>query len=163
MMKRFLIAVAAVLLSSSIVTSVTAEECGGNCHNFITAASSGSWVTTSSGGFVHDSSVVCDIVVQFDYDSAMLTADGEQALLDNIDILVHSGAVGFANSGFASVEGAASYNLGLSERRAAAVYKFLENNGVNMSLITPVVGYGETSQMGESLEDNRIVILSFNG
>ena len=30
MMKRFLIAVAAVLLSSSIVTSVTAEECGGN-------------------------------------------------------------------------------------------------------------------------------------
>ena len=118
---------------------------------------------SASGGYVHDSSLVYDIVIDFALDSAVLTPKGQQTFLDNIDILVHSGSVGFANSGFASVEGAASYNLGLSERRAAAVYKFLENNGVNMSLITPVVGYGETSQMGESLEDNRIVILSFNG
>lgn len=163
MMKRFLIAVAAVLLSSSIMTSVTAEECGGNCHNFVTAASSGSWVTTSSGGFVHDSSVVCDIAVQFDYDSAMLTADGEQALLDNIDILVHSGAVGFANSGFASIEGSEAYNLALSERRAMTVYTFLEANGVDMDLITPVKGFGETEAFGSGLEENRVVVLSFNG
>ena len=163
MMKRFLIAVAAVLLSSSIVTSVTADECGGNCHNFVTAASSGSWVTTSSGGFVHGSSVVCDIVVQCDYDSAMLTADGAQALLDNIDILVHSGAVGFANTGFASVDGPEDYNQTLSEERAATVYEFLVANGVDMDMITPVSGAGESEAWSDTLEGNRVVVLSFNG
>ena len=107
--------------------------------------------------------MVCDIVVQFDYDSAMLTADGEQALLDNIDILVHSGAVGFANSGFASIEGSEAYNLALSERRAMTVYNFLEANGVDMDLITPVKGFGETEAFGSGLEENRVVVLSFNG
>ena len=161
-MKRLLIA-AAVLATGAMATSAVADDCLGNCHNFVTIASTGEWMKSASGGYVHDSSLVYDIVIDFALDSAVLTPKCQQTLLDNIDILVHSGSVGFANSGFASVEGAASYNLGLSERRAAAVYKFLENNGVNMSLITPVVGYGETSQMGESLEDNRIVILSFNG
>jgi outer membrane protein OmpA-like peptidoglycan-associated protein len=163
MMKRFLIAVAAVLFSSSVVTSATADDCGGNCHNFVTAASSGSWVTTSSGGFVQDSSVVCDILVQFEYDSALLTSDGKQSLLDNMDIIVHSGAVGFSNSGFASIEGSEDYNLALSERRAMTVYNFLEANGVDMKLITPVKGFGETEEHGAGLEANRVVVLSFNG
>ena len=161
-MKRLLIA-AAVLASGGMTSSAAADGCLGNCHNFVTIASTGGWMKSASGGFVHDSSLVYDIVIEFAFDSADLTAKGEQTLLDNIDILVHSGAVGFANSGFASVEGATSYNLSLSERRAAAVYNFLESSGLDMDLITPVVGYGETDQMGETLEENRIVVLSFNG
>ena len=74
-----------------------------------------------------------------------------------------SGAVGFSNSGFASVEGDEDYNLALSERRAATVYHFLEDNGIDMNLITPVHGFGETDSMGSELSDNRVVILSFNG
>lgn len=161
-MKRLLIA-AAVLASGGITSHAAADGCLGNCHNFVTIASTGEWMKSASGGFVHDSSLVYDIVIEFAYDSAQLTTKGQQALIDNMDILMHSGGIGFANSGFASVEGAESYNLSLSERRAAAVYTFLESNGMDMSLITPVVGYGETDKMGERLEDNRIVVLSFNG
>lgn len=162
-MKRFLIAIATTLASFGAVTTASADECLGNCHNFVTTLMSGTWVHTASGGYVHDSSAVCDIVVQFAYDSAELSEEGAQTLLDNLDILMYSGAVGFANSGFASVEGDEDYNLTLSEERAATVYHFLEDNGVNMSLITPVHGFGETDDMGDALEDNRIVILSFNG
>ena len=162
-MKRFLIAIAATLTSFGAVTNASAQECLGNCHNFVTTIMSGTWVNTATGGYVHDSSAVCDIVVQFHYDSAELSDEGEQTLLDNLDILMYSGAVGFSNSGFASVEGDENYNLALSERRAATVYHFLEDNGIDMNLITPVHGFGETDSMGSELSDNRVVILSFNG
>lgn len=162
-MKRFLIAIAATVVSFGAVTNASAQECLGNCHNFVTTIMSGTWVRTESGGYVHDSSAVCDIIVQFEYDSAELSSEGAQTLLDNLDILMYSGSVGFSNSGFASVEGEENYNLTLSERRAATVYHFLEDNGVDMSLISPVHGFGETDSMGGNLEDNRVVILSFNG
>ena len=84
-------------------------------------------------------------------------------LLDNLDIIMHSGAVGFANTGYASVDGPEDYNQTLSEERAATVYEFLVANGVDMDLVTPVSGAGESEAWSDTLEGNRVVVLSFNG
>jgi outer membrane protein OmpA-like peptidoglycan-associated protein len=162
-MKHILIAVSALVASLVTAGVASADDCKGNCHNFVTTALSGTWVRTASGGYVHDSSAVCDIVINFEYDSDHLTAEAQQTLIDNLDIVMYSGGVGFSDTGYASVEGSAEYNQNLSERRAAAVYHFLMDNGVDMDLITPVSGAGETDVWGPDLEDNRIVILSFNG
>jgi len=161
-MKRLLIA-ASALLASMATAGVASAECQGNCHNFVTSASMGTWVKTATGGYVHDSSAVCDIVVGFEIACAELTPEGEQTLLDNLDIIMYSGAVGFADTGYASVDGDAEYNQTLSEERAATVYQFLMDQGVDMDLITPVSGAGETNMNGADLEANRVVVLSFNG
>ena len=112
---------------------------------------------------MHDKSAVCDIMVHFEIACADLTEEGEQVLLDNLDIIMHSGAVGFANTGFASVDGPEDYNQTLSEERAATVYEFLVANGVDMDMVTPVSGAGETEAWSDTLEGNRVVVLSFNG
>ena len=161
-MKRWIIAASALVFSFA-TAGVASAECKGNCHNFVTAALSGSWVRTASGGYVHDKSAVCDIMVHFEIACADLTEEGEQVLLYNLDIIMHSGAVGFANTGFASVDGPEDYNQTLSEERAATVYEFLVANGVDMDMVAPVSGGGETEAWSDTLEGNRVVVLSFNG
>ena len=87
-MKRWIIAASALVFSFA-TAGVASAECKGNCHNFVTAALSGSWVRTASGGYVHDKSAVCDIMVHFEIACADLTEEGEQVLLDNLDIIMH--------------------------------------------------------------------------
>jgi outer membrane protein OmpA-like peptidoglycan-associated protein len=65
--------------------------------------------------------------------------------------------------GYASVEGAAAYNLGLSCRRALAVRHELSLRGVPMGMITPVA-HGETIEFdAKTLPPNRRAIISSAG
>ena len=161
-MKRLLTA-ASLSLLSLIFAGVGSADARGNCHNFLTSAGTGAWIKTASGGYVHDGSTVCDLTIGFEAGSAELTAAGTKTLLDNLDIIRYSGAAGFSDIGFASVEGEEEDNQTLSDERAEAVQQFLVDNGVDMDLIYPVFGLGETEDFGADHESNRVVILSFNG
>lgn len=61
--------------------------------------------------------------------------------------------------GYASVEGNEQYNKDLSLKRAEAVKKVLVENGVNPDMIE-IFGFGATSQFGNALAANRIVIVA---
>ena len=162
-MKRLSTALALSLIALSGTTALSHADNKGNCHNMVTSAGTSAWVKTATGGYVHDASSVCNIVVGFEADSAILTPEAAQTLLNNRDILRHAGAVGFSSIGFASVEGDEDDNLDLSQERAEAVKAFLISLSVDEGMIYPVFGLGETEDYGPEPESNRIVILSFNG
>lgn len=163
-MKRLSTALALFLTVLLSTTGTSVAENRGNCHNFVTTAgASGSWIMTASGGYVHDSSTVCNLVVSFEDNSAIMSVDGAQVLLENRDILRHAGAEGFSVIGFASTDGDEEANQALSEQRAEAVKAFLISLSIDADLPYPVFGLGETEDYGPQPEDNRIVILSFNG
>ena len=161
-MKRLMI-VASLAIVSLASAGVGSADSSGNCHNFLAQAGSGAWLKTASGGYVHDSSSVCDLSIGFEASSAELTEAGTQTLLDNLDVIRYSGAAGFSDMGFASVEGEEDDNQTLSEERAEAVQQFLVDHGVDRDLVYPVFGLGETEDFGADHESNRVVILSFNG
>lgn len=62
-------------------------------------------------------------------------------------------------TGYASEEGTEDYNLNLSTRRAAALRDLLIKEGVNPAQLQ-VVGAGETTQFGNELDLNRVVVTS---
>lgn len=64
-------------------------------------------------------------------------------------------------TGYASVEGAESYNKSLSERRAVAVRDYIVRKGVNPDNVK-VVANGATDQFGTDVRDyNRVVVVTF--
>jgi len=80
--------------------------------------------------------------VNFDLDSSALTASTKSALDDNIRILREEGAITVEIQGHCDERGTTGYNMGLGDRRAAAVKKYLVAGGVPSSRIS-VVSYGE--------------------
>jgi len=80
--------------------------------------------------------------VNFEYDSAELTAEA-QGILDGVaDSLISSGETkDLEVQGHTSSEGSTKYNQGLSERRAQSVVDYLKDKGVTNNLYPK--GYGE--------------------
>ena len=100
--------------------------------------------------------------IQFEYDTARLTPDAEVALREVAAFLQeHRELLLVRVDGFASAEGAADYNLALSEERAQAVVAFLVAQGVDAERLT-ARGLGEVGQDGAEsvLAPNRRVELS---
>ncbi len=64
-------------------------------------------------------------------------------------------------TGYASLEGAETYNMQLSEYRAKAVYDALVERGVEPNRLTTVAG-GATDKFGALYELNRTVVVSVN-
>lgn len=86
-----------------------------------------------------------DMLVNFDLDSAVLAPDAQaklsefaKALKDN-RLKAHT----FVVEGHTDASGSATYNDGLSERRAQSVTAFLLSNGIEPSRIS-AIGVGET-------------------
>ena len=100
--------------------------------------------------------------IQFEYDTANLTPDARAALREVAAFLqAHTELLLVRIDGYASAEGAADYNLALSQRRAQAVVDFLVGQGVAAGRLT-ARGLGEVGQEGTEtvLAPNRKVELS---
>jgi len=85
-----------------------------------------------------------DMLINFDLDSANLTNQAQQNL-DEFAKALHNDQLSsarFVVEGYTDARGTEQYNLGLSERRAEAVTKFLYERGVSAEKVT-AVGMGE--------------------
>lgn len=86
-----------------------------------------------------------DMLINFDLDSANLTPQAKQNLEEFAKALANDqlSSARFVVEGYTDARGTEKYNLGLSERRAEAVTKFLLENGVSQQKVT-AMGMGES-------------------
>jgi peptidoglycan-associated lipoprotein len=80
--------------------------------------------------------------VYFDFDRSEIRADSIPVLRVHANFLINNNTVGISIQGHCDERGSREYNIGLGERRAEAVKRFLEAQGVNPSQIL-TVSYGE--------------------
>ena len=80
--------------------------------------------------------------VLFDVDSSSLRSVSRDTLSEMADVFARYPDTNILVEGHADSTGAATYNQGLSERRAVSVRNYLMSNGVSSNRIT-AVGYGE--------------------
>jgi peptidoglycan-associated lipoprotein len=81
--------------------------------------------------------------VQFDFDSANLSADAQKVLTGIANYILRSGDVGSITvEGHCDERGTREYNLALGDRRAVAVKRFLVGLGVDASKIN-TISYGK--------------------
>ncbi|MFZ6010237.1 MAG: OmpA family protein [Bacteroidota bacterium] len=81
--------------------------------------------------------------VFFDFDKSVLKAESFPELNRIITVLMEKAGIQIEIAGHADATGPEQYNLGLSERRAKAVAKYLTDKGVGKDRIT-VVFFGES-------------------
>lgn len=81
--------------------------------------------------------------IEFEVNSAVITAAGQAELQKAIDFFTSNPGVGARIDGHTDTDGNDALNLDLSERRAEAVKQFLVGNGVDGERLT-TLGFGET-------------------
>jgi peptidoglycan-associated lipoprotein len=81
-------------------------------------------------------------VVYFDYNSSLLTLEGEAIVQAHASYLASSPGVQIILEGHADERGTREYNLALGEDRAKSVSNIMEALGVNTSRVQ-IVSYGE--------------------
>jgi OOP family OmpA-OmpF porin len=87
--------------------------------------------------------------VNFEFDSAKLTADSTATLDGAVKILKRNAKLKVEIAGHTDSQGDADYNQGLSERRAQAVADYLIAHGANGANIS-VKGYGESQPVADN-------------
>lgn len=87
-----------------------------------------------------------DMLINFDLNSADLTPDARAKLAEFAKALQDNRlkSHAFMVEGYTDASGGATYNEGLSQRRAQSVTAFLLSNGINSSRVT-AVGMGESN------------------
>jgi len=98
--------------------------------------------------------------VMFDFDSDVIRDDQIPNISNVAEIMKDNSDVVLKLEGYASIEGAKKYNLGLSERRAKSVKNTLVDFGISSDRIS-TIGMGETTQFGEELSLNRRVLILY--
>lgn len=95
-----------------------------------------------------------DMLINFDLDSANLTEQARENLDEFAKALNNSqlSSARFVVEGYTDGRGTETYNLGLSERRADAVTKFLYERGIAQDKVT-AVGMGEANPRVPDLMD----------
>ncbi|MGD0073514.1 MAG: OmpA family protein [Candidatus Binataceae bacterium] len=81
--------------------------------------------------------------VHFDFNKSKIRSDAEPILDEAADILKQNANVSVEVNGYCDAIGSEAYNMKLSERRAAAVVKYLETKGIPGDRLEPH-GYGKT-------------------
>lgn len=81
-------------------------------------------------------------VIYFDFDQSEIRAEFFDVLRAHADYLSNNAGVNMIIEGHADERGSREYNIGLGERRAQAVLRFLEAQGVNPSQLS-TLSYGE--------------------
>lgn len=92
--------------------------------------------------------------VFFDLDKSEVREDAKPALQKNADWLKKWGSVAITLEGHCDARGSAEYNLGLGNRRAAAVKTYLVNLGVPAGRITVVSKGKEQPFCSEDQEES---------
>ena len=87
--------------------------------------------------------------VNFEFDSAKLTADSTTSLGEAAEIMKRHSDLKIEIAGHTDSVGNDDYNMGLSKRRAQAVTDYLIANGANAANIF-VKGYGETDPVADN-------------
>ncbi|MFW0776481.1 MAG: peptidoglycan-associated lipoprotein Pal [Rickettsiales bacterium] len=80
--------------------------------------------------------------VFFDYDSSVITMEGQQTLERQAEWLKQYGDMNVTVEGHCDERGTREYNLALGERRASAVKKYLMGLGIAASRIS-TISYGK--------------------
>lgn len=91
--------------------------------------------------------------VQFEYNSAKLTADAERRLDNVVNALQGSEDINVRIEGHTDSRGNAAYNLKLSQERADSVKSYLVKHGIDASRLE-TKGYGETRPVAPNSKPN---------
>ena len=102
--------------------------------------------------------------ILFDYDKATIRQESYSALQSMVDIMNEYSTANFHIEGHTDSRGSDSYNLSLSQRRAASVKSYLESKGISSGRLTSQ-GYGEsrpkaTNKTAAGRQENRRVEVS---
>ena len=89
------------------------------------------------------------IGVNFEFDSAKLTADSKAALDDALKVMLNNSGLMVEVAGHTDSVGTESYNKALSERRAKAVKAYLVERGIDGDRLT-TRGYGESEPVADN-------------
>lgn len=100
---------------------------------------------TADGGIV----VTLKNEILFDTNSAVLSSEAGNTLLDLNRVLKKYPSNVIVVEGYTDSTGAVDYNKKLSEQRAKAVYDFIVNNGLKTSSIS-YVGYGVNNPVADN-------------
>ncbi len=87
--------------------------------------------------------------IYFDFDSAMLNAEGLDALTANAKILMDNTDIKVEIQGHADERGTTDYNLALGQKRADTVQKYIIAEGVSPQRLT-TISYGEERPLDPS-------------
>jgi OmpA-OmpF porin, OOP family len=93
-------------------------------------------------------------IVFFEWDSAALTPDASSILDNAVSAYASCGRANVMVAGYTDRSGTPRYNLGLSDRRAAAVKTYLTSRGIADGSIG-TQGFGETSLRVETADGVR--------
>jgi outer membrane protein OmpA-like peptidoglycan-associated protein len=103
--------------------------------------------------------------IHFAFNSAEIQPEGYPALNEWVKLMKDSPFMTAEIQGHTDAVGSESYNMDLSNRRAASVVDYLASQGVERARLTPV-GYGESrliEQTQERSETNRRVVFKVTG
>ncbi len=92
-------------------------------------------------------------VIHFEYDSSVLTSEGEAVVHAHAQYLVNSGTVGLILEGHADARGTREYNLALGESRAKSVAQVMQALGVSAERIQ-TISYGEERPIAVQSDEN---------
>jgi len=103
------------------------------------ASASGSW---NASDLNDPSSPLYDKTVYFSFDGSLITAEYDAMLRAHANYLLANPAATVTIAGHCDERGTREYNIALGERRANAVLRFLESEGVSPSQMA-TISYGE--------------------
>ena len=100
----------------------------------------------------------------FDFDKAVLRADGKKALMPTVDWLRKNPKIRLQVEGYCDERGSEAYNLKLGEKRAMAVKQFILSQGIKEQRIT-ALSYGrvEGASNKERSENRRVGLVVIYG
>lgn len=106
-------------------------------------------------------------VIYFEYDSSNILADDQDLLMQHAGYLTANPGQAVTLDGHTDERGSREYNIGLGDRRAQAVRRVLELQGVSPEQIT-MVSYGEEKSAAEGHSEtawrlNRRVEIIYSG
>lgn len=87
-----------------------------------------------------------DVDVYFDFDQSTLSSDAKTNLDKKADYLKNNKDLRITVEGHCDERGSNEYNLGLGERRAASIKKYLVSKGISESVIETIT-FGEEKQV----------------